>query len=452
MFLKKSADKNQQYLCQIPKIYQSLHDINFLYTPINFRSFLLSKIKNATYRICIVALYLENDEGGESILQALYKVKRSQPNLDINVLVDWHRAQRACIGTDSTITNADWYYQMNKKNPDVDIPIYGVPINTREALGVLHFKGFIIDNYVIYSGISINNSYLYQHDRYRYDRYHCISNTFLANSMFEWVLRNLIMGRGTDRLNISRNLKKRRIEKVRVKLYRQELINSRYFLTGNANYEELSVTPLLGIGKANLLNKTILHLISSTRNKLIICTPYFNLTPIMLSSIIYLLNKGRKLEIIIGDKTSSDFFIPENQPFKLISILPYLYEINLYHFLIRLQKYVDNYQLTVRVWKHGEHSYHLKGMWIDNNWMLLTSSNFNSRAWCLDLENGILIHDPRSLMSKWREKELNLIRKYTTLIRHYESLQNPRDYPIKVYRLIRYLQHTRIDRIISRIL
>jgi CDP-diacylglycerol--serine O-phosphatidyltransferase len=32
-----------------------------------------------------------------------------------------------------------------------------VPVNTREALGVLHFKGFIIDDCVLHSGASIND-------------------------------------------------------------------------------------------------------------------------------------------------------------------------------------------------------------------------------------------------------------------------------------------------------
>ncbi len=46
-----------------------------------------------------------------------------------------------------------------EKNPWIDIPVYGVPVNTGEALGVLHFKGFIIDDSVIYSGASLNDVY-----------------------------------------------------------------------------------------------------------------------------------------------------------------------------------------------------------------------------------------------------------------------------------------------------
>ncbi|STV80938.1 CDP-diacylglycerol--serine O-phosphatidyltransferase [Klebsiella pneumoniae] len=47
------------------------------------------------------------------------------------------------------------------------------------------------------------------------------------------------------------------------------------------------------------------------------------------------------MEIIVGDKTANDFYIPEDQPFKIIGALPYLYEINLRRFLSRLQYYVS---------------------------------------------------------------------------------------------------------------
>lgn len=60
-------------------------------------------------------------------------------------------------------------------------------MNTREALGVLHFKGFIIDDSVLYSGASLNDVYLHQLDKYRYDRYHLIRNPQMADIMFNWV-------------------------------------------------------------------------------------------------------------------------------------------------------------------------------------------------------------------------------------------------------------------------
>lgn len=126
--------------------------------------------------------------------------------------------------------------------------------------------------------------------------------------------------------------------------------------------------------------------------------PYFNLPALLVRNIIYLLRRGKQVEIIVGDKTANDFYIPEDQPFKIIGALPYLYEINLRRFLSRLQRYVDTGQLIVRLWKDGDNSYHLKGMWVDEEWQLVTGNNSTRAPGRLDLENAILIHDPKQEM------------------------------------------------------
>ena len=74
------------------------------------------------------------------------------------------------------------------------------------------------------------------------------------------------------------------------------------------------------------------------------------------------------------------------------------------------------------------------------------------RAWRLDLENAILIHDPQHALAAKRDRELELIRTHTTVVRHYRDLQSIADYPVKVRKLIRRLRRIRIDRLISRIL
>lgn len=451
MLSKFKRNKHQQHLAQLPKLSQSVDDVEFFYAPADLRIQLLQRIAEATRRICIVALYLEQDDGGKGILSALYTAKRQRPELEITVLVDWHRAQRGRIGDAAAITNADWYCQMAEQNPDVQIPVYGVAINTREALGVLHFKGFIIDDSVLYSGASLNDVYLHQHDKYRYDRYQLIRNSRLADIMYDWVYKNLINVRAAHRLDSAERPKSPEI-KNDIRVYRQTLRNIGYHYQGDADDQTLSVTPLVGLGKNSALNTVISHLMPCTEHKLTICTPYFNLPAILVRHIIQLLRDGKQVEIIVGDKTANDFYIPQDQPFKIIGALPYLYEINLRRFLSRLQFYVNSGQLVVRLWQEKDNSYHLKGMWVDDKWMLLTGNNLNPRAWRLDLENAILIHDPQRQLAAKREHELGLIRTHTTVVKHYRDLQSIADYPIKVRKLIRRLRRIRIDRLISRIL
>jgi CDP-diacylglycerol--serine O-phosphatidyltransferase len=95
-----------------------------------------------------------------------------------------------------------------------------------------------------------------------------------------------------------------------------------------------------------------------------------------------------KVEIIVGDKVANDFFIPPEQPFKVISALPYLYEVNLRRFAKAHQSDIQKIS-RLRLWKDGDNTYHLKGLWVDQCYALMTGNNLNPRAFRLDLENAL---------------------------------------------------------------
>lgn len=451
MLSKLKHAKHQQYLASLPKLPQSVADVRTLYKTEDFRDALLEQISIAQHAIYITALYLERDDAGKDVLHALYAAKQANPSLEIKILVDWHRAQRGRIGAVANSTNADWYYDVSQQYPEIDIPVYGIPVNTREALGVLHLKGFIFDDTLLYSGASINDVYLQRHDRYRYDRYQIIKNKQLTTSMKSYIDNTLLKADAVQLLNTPSRLKTAEFKHI-IKQFRLTLRGSSYSFEGNASNSELAVIPLVGLGKKNDLNRTITHLMGSTENKLTICTPYFNLPAVLVRIITRLLRERKQVEIIIGDKTANDFYIPPEEPFKIIGALPYLYEINLRRFVSRLQKFIDSEQLTIRLWKDGENTYHLKGMWVDSHWQLITGNNLNPRAWGLDLENAVLIHDPNQEMQEQRNHELEQIRTHTIVVGHYRELDNIQIYPVKVKKLIRRLRRIRVDRLISRIL
>ncbi|KAA9003281.1 CDP-diacylglycerol--serine O-phosphatidyltransferase [Affinibrenneria salicis] len=453
MLSKFKRNKYQQHLAQLPKIPQTAEDIQTLHSPELFRTTLVNAILNARKRIYLVALYLERDDGGQGIMSALYQAKQLNPDLDICVLVDWHRAQRGRIGAAAEQTNADWYCDLARRHEGLNLPVYGVPVNTREALGVLHLKGFIIDDTVLYSGASLNDVYLHQHEKYRYDRYQLIQNAILSDTMCSYIQR-LLTSPAVQRLDRADRPKSLEI-KNETRQLRQALRIAGYRTPASPDADidsQLTVTPLVGLGKQSPLNKTIHHLMYCTDSQLVICTPYFNLPALLVRNIIRLLREGKRVEIIVGDKTANDFYIPEDQPFKIIGALPYLYEINLRRFLSRLQHYIDEQRLTVRLWKDRDNSFHLKGMWVDDRWQLLTGNNLNPRAWRLDLENAILIHDPQQRLQEQRQQELACIRTHTTRVKSYMELESIAQYPVKVRKLIRRLRRIRIDRLISRIL
>ncbi|WP_225639418.1 CDP-diacylglycerol--serine O-phosphatidyltransferase [Candidatus Profftia sp. (ex Adelges kitamiensis)] len=443
--------KCQQHLLQLPKIPQTVNDVQILFMADSFRLALIDSISQASRRIYITALYLENDKGGQDVLDALYIAKQQHPELEIYILVDWHRAQRGRIGTTTTQTNTDWYYFMTNQYPNILVPIYGIPINTREILGVFHLKGFIIDDCVIYSGASLNNVYLHCYDKYRYDRYYFIQNSSLADTMSDFIQNKILTHPAAQRLDLNYRTKRLLICYKTLQL-RHILRYYKYDVASIASNEELSVTPLVGLGKYSLLNQTIQYLICSTVSNIILCTPYFNIPDILLRNITNLLYKDKKVEIIVGDKQANDFYIPVNEKFKITGILPYLYEINLLNFISFLQHFIDNGKLTIRLWTDKQNTFHLKGIWIDNEWQLITGSNLNPRSWLLDLENAILIHDPKYQLSQKFQKELECIRGNTRIINSNLELETIQQYPIKVRKLIRLFRIVRIDYLINKVL
>lgn len=322
-----------------------------------FRRCLLEKIAQATQRIYLVALYLQNDEAGQEILDALHAAKLKRPELEIAVVVDWLRAQRGLIGAGKQPGNAAWYQEMTRTHQS-EVPVYGVPVQTRELFGVLHLKGFVIDDCVVYSGASLNNVYLHKFDKYRFDRYHVLHSHELADSMHHLVKHGLIESKAVHRLDLP-NLPTTRSLRNDIGDLRSRLKHAAYDTTaGSVDHSGLSVSPLLGVGKNNPLNRVILELIASAQKQLTICTPYFNLPLGIIREINRALARGVKIDIVVGDKTANDFFIPPSEPFKVIAALPYLYEISLRRFAKRHQRNIDSGQLNLHLWREGDNSYH----------------------------------------------------------------------------------------------
>ncbi|MFH0255630.1 CDP-diacylglycerol--serine O-phosphatidyltransferase [Vibrio rumoiensis] len=443
---------SKELLEQLPTIAQDPNAFEVLFSAQQFRDRLLSEIKQATQRIYLVALYLEDDEAGRQILTELYEAKQHNPDLDVTVCVDWHRAQRGLIGADQSEGNAALYKEFARKY-EHPISILGVPVRGKEVFGVLHLKGFIIDDTVIYSGASLNNIYLHHNDKYRFDRYHVMANPTLANCMVQYIQQNISNNIAVNCLSqVERPTTK--TLKPAIKQFRSLLTQSRYEFTPElVKQGEVGITPLVGVGKRrNKLNLHINNLIACAEKEITILTPYFNFPKSIAKEVKRAIKRGVKVTIIVGDKTANDFYIPPEEDFKTIAGLPYLYELNLRHFARINEGYIASRQLSIHLWKHDNNSFHLKGMWVDKEYMLITGNNFNPRAWKLDLENGLLIKDPSKLLTEQFENELSSILEHTNLIGSYKQLDTIEDYPEDVQRLLRKIKRVRADRILKQIL
>ncbi|NVD05401.1 CDP-diacylglycerol--serine O-phosphatidyltransferase [Vibrio sp. JPW-9-11-11] len=443
---------NRNLFEQLPTLAQDPAGFETLYAAKDFRIRLIEAIRQASKRIYLVALYLEDDEAGREILAELYQAKQRNPGLDINVCVDWHRAQRGLIGAEPGETNAAMYKAFADKHPH-KVPVYGIPVRGREVFGVLHLKGFIIDDQVLYSGASLNNIYLNYKDRYRFDRYHLLANKALADSMVEFVQNELMAHPAVNDLTSETKPETKAI-KAQIRQLRASLAKAQYtFESQPVSNEQVAITPMVGVGKKrNKLNQGINQLLAKAKDEIFICTPYFNFPRSVAKEVKKALRRGVKVTIVVGDKTANDFFISPQEEFKTIGGLPYLYERNLRQFAKANEANIAARRLSLRLWKHDENSFHLKGIWVDKRYMLITGNNLNPRAWSLDLENAILIQDHFHHLTPQFEKEVDNILQHTQLICTYRQLEKAEDYPDAVQKLMRKITRVKADRVLKRIL
>lgn len=304
-----------QPLTEMPCLPVAAGKVQTLDNPVDYRETILALIAHAKKRILIAALYLQDDDAGREVLSALYAAKKAQPQLEVSVFVDWHRAQRGLIGKVKSEGNAALYRSMAERfGPGVTV--YGVPVQRRELMGVLHLKGLVIDDHVLYSGASLNDVYLQRHGRYRLDRYHLIDDAALADSLAGLLDTTFILSPAVHPLD-SGQVPKTVELRAAIAQFRRVLAKARYHYADDLiKPGQVGITPLLGLGvRGNELNTAILQLLRQVKKQLVIFTPYFNLPGPIRRLVDQKIKAGCHVTIILGDKTANDFYIPPEASF-----------------------------------------------------------------------------------------------------------------------------------------
>lgn len=424
-------------------------DVGVLVSAKAFHDKVFELIQQAKHRIYLSALYLENDATGRKVLDALYRAKANNPQLDVTILVDFHRAQRGRFGEGKSGGNAQFYTELNQQNEHA-ISIYGLPVKGREFFGVMHLKGFVFDDQILYSGASISDVYFHVGYRYRYDRYTLIHSKGLADSLVEFIQRLYLKSDVLTHLNRQPIPSAKSMKRlIRQSVF--ELKRSQYQIAQPADSKaDLHVTPVLGFGRrGNRLNKTIIDMIRVAKKDIVLYTPYFNLPSALRKALVKAMQRQVKVTMVVGDKTASDFYIHDPEDFSVIGTLPYLYEMLLRGFLTRHRAYIAQDLLTVRLWKHDDNSFHVKGVSVDNHYYLLTGNNLNPRAWGLDLENALLLYDGCGVLEPMFKDEHIRILENTTELSVVEQLQHPREYPAQVKKILGRLKRIRADKVLK---
>ena len=82
----------------------------------------------------------------------------------------------------------------------------------------------------------------------------------------------------------------------------------------------------------------------------------------------------------------------------------------------------------------------------------MTGNNLNPRAWALDLENGLIIHDPNHLLKEKFMHEQQYLLKNTTKIKSPSDIEDFENYPDEVKRLLRKVKRLRASIFIKQLL
>lgn len=427
----------------------SSNDISILLDAVSYREKLLSAIRTAKSRIIITALYLQDDDAGREVLSALHNAANDNPALRVDVLVDYHRAQRGLIGEAQCEGNAALYHKLHQQHQN-QVRIFGVPVKGKEVFGVLHLKGIVIDDTVLYSGASINDVYMQKQDRYRLDRYFVIDNAAIANSFVSFIDNQLVNSNAVIRLDI-RPIKRLVDFKADHKALMKSLKRAAYPFSGTNETGEIDSYLFLGFGRrANPLNRAIKNLFDLAKEEIVLYTPYFNFPAPLIRVLRKKLKQGIKVTIVVGDKTANDFYISPDKPFAKIGALPYLYETILTKFLKSNDRYVKQGLLDVHLWRHENNSFHLKGISVDKRYQMMTGHNLNPRAWGLDIENGILFDDQYGKLTKELELEKEQILSNCRKLTSYQDLETMNDYPEPVAKLLGQAKRVKVDFIIKR--
>lgn len=441
---------NRRRLAKLPKTDLVAETVSVLWSAADYKSTVLDLIQRAQHRIVITALYLQADEAGEQILRALFAAKQQKPDLQVTVYVDYHRARRGLIGQEGARTNNDFYREI-AKDYDLPIQIIGVPVKKRELFGVLHLKGFVFDQTLLYSGASLNNVYLAEQSRYRADRYLVLQNQAMTDAIVQ--AHQQLFGDEEqtpelldDETYVSQAVKRQS------RLWLKHAKATRYQYSDKTD-SALRASLLMGLGRRNNeLNSTVLALLSVAQQDVLIYTPYFNPPVALARALRKCLKRGVTVTIVVGDKTANDFYIPPGQRFSKIGGLPYFYETILRKFVRANQKFIDSGLLHVKLWKHEDNSYHLKGLSVDGVKHLFTGHNLNPRAFALDFENGIYVEDDLQQLKALLEQEKQVITAHASEIVHYSEIETVRDYPDVVQKLLGQLRRIGADLVVKRLI
>uniref|UniRef100_A0AAF5PUM6 CDP-diacylglycerol--glycerol-3-phosphate 3-phosphatidyltransferase n=1 Tax=Wuchereria bancrofti TaxID=6293 RepID=A0AAF5PUM6_WUCBA len=444
--------------------------IKLIKTPTEFYEKLLCLIREAKERIVISTLYFGNGSYEKALVNELEKALAMNPNLKMNILVDYLRGTRGTAENNSVLLLKRYgcivsmlihpflYRNFKRLTPRASVYLFHTPClrglkkmvlpeKVNEVVGLQHMKLLIFDNHIIFTGANLSGIYFTN----RLDRYILIENCpQLANfidSLVEAVGSCSFM---LNRQGITSLANKCDIHpfKGNYEAYKSMMYN-RVMSTLNAFSKECDlenrfstgtrIYPLLQMGIVSISQefKFLKNLLSMQNHhlSLTISSGYLNFTDTYTDLISN--QNCFEMDVIYASPQANGFY----QASGLFGFIPLMYVHISYLFYKIMGSTVQMFEYNRPGW-----TYHAKGVWIDSKQSSLSatmigSSNFGHRSVHRDLEAQILIITCSEKLKRGLQEERSRILDYTTKVDAATFLQRDHFVPFWIRLISRFIRN-----------
>lgn len=353
----------------LPVIPLDAKDVSFISEPSVFYETILESISRTKNRLALSALYLGVGHKENAIVQAIHDNLQKNPKLDVNIVLDAHRAMRHDDKGRSSVTMLKKISKYdNLKLELVDARRNKTFMDTfldrfqkwNEISSTYHTKMLLFDNDVIMTGANLSDIYFEN----RQDRYISIKNCKLLSHYFHLLLSKV--GKDSD---------------LRVEIDEIYETIAKRLIEFEGELSDCWVIPVIQHGPSSILDSDDFLVFLSTilpgEAKVYLSSGYFNPSPAVSSL---------GLESVLAPSENANGFYHGKG---LLKYIPRLYS------ALHEQFREVNKKCKLYLYKKAGWSFHAKGIWVEGIDDIYIhhfgSANYNFRSSERDFETQLVL-------------------------------------------------------------
>ncbi|KAI8869540.1 hypothetical protein GQ42DRAFT_104619, partial [Ramicandelaber brevisporus] len=406
--------------------------IRVLKEPVDFYQTILDNIRTAQKRICIATLYVGNEQ--HELANELAEALRRQPELQIDILMDYNRGTRGLIQQQNSkasskalqksgASSVELLARILSATPDAEdrvrVSLYRSPAITSlhrqlvpprwiEGIGVQHMKGYVFDDNIILSGANLNSEYFTT----RQDRYMVFEQHSELADYFCGLAKAYSSVSPKVKLNKSKESGIEFVEPENETVAETKRLvdahTAKWIATApKAESLDTVVIPCLQAGPLNIRQdeETMTKLLqsfdssaSAGRPRIVLSTAYFNVASFLETLILSC--RHATFDMLTASPEANGFYKARG----ISGHIPTAYSLFLKTFMKRIRRSNRDADFTVSEYKRDGWTFHGKGLWLyanqcDNGgdtkdepeMTIIGSSNYGTRSYERDTEMQAIV-------------------------------------------------------------